>query len=229
MTRAVIFDFSGTLFRCEDAESWLRGTLAQVGAAATDAEVATYGALLRESGGQPGGNSAVPVPADLAEPWARRDLDPADHRAAFVGLTRQVDLPWPDLADALYDRHYQPEAWSPYPDTVAVLELLRDRGIPVAVLSNIAWDVRPVFARHGLDDLISAYVLSYQVGCKKPDPRIFQVACQRLGQDPADVLMVGDDLSSDAAATTIGCAFRAVDHLPVDARPRALLDAVSDE
>ena len=35
MTKAVIFDFSGTLFHCEDTESWLRGALGQAGIVAT--------------------------------------------------------------------------------------------------------------------------------------------------------------------------------------------------
>lgn len=108
-----------------------------------------------------------------------------------------------------------------------MLELLRDRTIPVAVLSNIAWDLRPVFAHHKLDHLVAAYVLSYEAGVKKPDSRIFEMTCDLLGHPPADVLMVGDDLSADGAATAIGCTFRAVEHLPVNERPRALLDAIA--
>ena len=193
----------------------------------SDAEVTAYSGRLRASGGQPGGYADFPVPTHLAELWDRRDLAEADHRAAYIALIKQVGLPWSGMSDALYDRHYAPEAWHPYPDTVPVLESLRSRSVPVVVLSNIAWDLRTVFQHYNLDHLVTDYVLSYQVGAKKPDPRIFRIACDRLGHAPADVLMVGDDLKADAGATAIGCAFHAVDHVPVDERPRALLDAVA--
>jgi len=104
MTKAVIFDFSGTLFHCEDTESWLRGALGRVRLEATDAEIAAYCPRLYASGGQPGSDADFPVPANLADMWAHRDLSPADHRTAYTALIEQVNLPWPGLADALYDR-----------------------------------------------------------------------------------------------------------------------------
>ena len=226
--KAVIFDFSGTLFRCEDTRSWLRGALAEAGIEAPDTEVDTYAERLAASGGQPGGHADFPVPGHLASLWARRDLTADDHRAAYTALIRLAGLPWPGLDDILYDRHRLPEAWLRYPDTLAVLELLAERGIPVAVLSNIGWDLRPVFGHHGMDHLVASYVLSFEAGLQKPDPRIFRLACDLLGEDPRDVLMVGDNLAADGAATGIGCSFRAVGHLPVSQRPRALLDTVSD-
>jgi FMN phosphatase YigB (HAD superfamily) len=224
--KAVIFDFSGTLFRCEDTGSWLRGALAEAGIEAADAEVDAYAERLRASGGQPGGHADFRVPEHLAPLWARRDLTAADHRAAYTALIRQAGLPWPELDGILYDRHCLPETWLPYPDTLAALEALAEREVPVAVLSNIAWDLRPVFEHHGVDHLVAGYVLSYEAGVQKPDPRIFRLACDLLGHDPYDVLMVGDNVVADGAATEIGCTFSAVDHLPVADRPRALLEAV---
>jgi len=230
MTKAVIFDFSGTLFHCEDTESWLRGALGQVGIDAADDEVAFYAARLHESGGQPGGRSGFQVPPQYASLWARRDLSMADHRAAYTALTARAGLPWPGLVDVLYERHYAPEGWQAYPDTVAVLEQLRERGIPVAVLSNTGWDVRNVFKHFKVDRLVSAWVLSCEVGVMKPDPRIFQIACDLLGlgDAPGEVLMVGDDPEADSGARAIGCAFRLVAHLPVRERPRELLDVCGD-
>ncbi|MBV9446284.1 MAG: HAD-IA family hydrolase [Streptosporangiaceae bacterium] len=224
--KAVIFDFSGTLFRCEDTRSWLRGALAEAGIDAPDAEITGYAERLRVSGGQPGGHADFAVPEHLTSLWRRRDLTAADHRAAYTALIRLAGLPWPGLDEILYDRHRLPQAWRRYPDTLAVLEVLAEHGIPVAVLSNIGWDLRPVFEYHGMAHLVASYVLSFEVGMQKPDPRIFRLACDLLGEDPRDVLMVGDNLVADGGATEIGCSFRAVGHLAVSERPRALLDAV---
>lgn len=226
MSNAVLFDFSGTLFHCESPESWLRASLRLAGIRATDAEVTTYAARLHASGGQPGGHSEFAVPAHLADLWARCDLSMEDHRAAYTALISESGLPWPGLADVLYERHYAPEAWDAYPDTVAVLRSLHARGVPVAVVSNIGWDLRAVFKHFDVDHLVAGYVLSYEVGAKKPDPHIFELACELVGHAPADVLMVGDNLAADGGASAIGCSFRLVSHAPVASRPRALLDAI---
>ena len=45
-------------------------------------------------------------------------------------------------------------------------------------MSNIGWDLRPVFRAHGLDAFVDAYVLSYEHGIQKPDGRLFRAACE---------------------------------------------------
>ena len=38
----------------------------------------------------------------------------------------------------------------------------------------------------------------------KPDPQIFRIAVERLGLDPAEVLMVGDTVEDDGGAAQVG-------------------------
>ncbi|MFB0614934.1 HAD family hydrolase [Streptomyces sp. AGS-58] len=220
---AVLFDFSGTLFRVEPAESWLRAVLAESGRVLPGPQLARTARALEAAGALPGGAPPVEVPADLADVWAARDRSAELHRAAYTGLSRRVPLPDPELHDALYERHMSPAAWSPYPDAAKVLRTLRERGTGVGIVSNIGWDPRPVFREHGLDTYVDAYVLSYEHGVQKPDPRLFSVACEALGADPRQVLMVGDNRVADGGATALGCRVHFVDHLPVAQRPDALL------
>ncbi|MEU6590650.1 HAD-IA family hydrolase [Streptomyces sp. NPDC046881] len=220
---AVLFDFSGTLFRIESAESWLRAVLAETGHSLPELELTRAARALEAAGGLPGGPEPVELPADLAGLWAVRDESAQLHRAVYTGLSRRVPLPDPGLYDALYDRHMAPAAWSPYPDAERVLRTLRERGIGVGVVSNIGWDLRPVFRAHGLDAYVDTYVLSYEHGVQKPDPRLFSVACETLGADPQQVVMVGDSRAADGGAAALGCRVHFVDHLPVDRRPDALL------
>ncbi|MEU0053229.1 HAD-IA family hydrolase [Streptomyces sp. NPDC006309] len=220
---AVLFDFSGTLFRVESAESWLRAVLAESGHVLPGPELARTARALEAAGALPGGAAPVEMPADLAEVWAARDKSAELHRAAYTGLSRRVPLPDPGLHDALYERHMSPAAWSPYPDAARVLRTLRERGTGIGVVSNIGWDPRPVFREHGLDAYVDAYVLSYEHGVQKPDPGLFSVACAALGADPRQVLMVGDNRMADGGATALGCRVHFVDHLPVAQRPDALL------
>ncbi|MFG3015049.1 HAD family hydrolase [Streptomyces cinerochromogenes] len=220
---AVLFDFSGTLFRVETTESWLRAALAETGHTLPEPELTRTARALEAAGALPGGASPLAVPTDLADLWAVRDQSAELHRAAYTGLSRRVPLPDPGLYDALYDRHMSPAAWTPYPDAARVLRTLRERGVGVAVVSNIGWDLRPVFRAHGLDPYVDAYVLSYEHGVQKPDPRLFSVACEALGTDPRQALMVGDSRPADGGATALGCRVHFVDHLPVTHRPDALL------
>ncbi|MFF9605581.1 HAD family hydrolase [Streptomyces sp. NPDC014684] len=220
---AVLFDFSGTLFRVESTESWLRAVLEEAGLALPGPELADAAAALEAAGALPGGADPVEVPEELAGLWAVRDKSAEQHRAAYTGLSRRVPLPGPELHDALYERHMSPAAWSPYQDAADVLRTLRERGIGVGVVSNIGWDLRPVFREHGLDAYVDAYVLSYEHGVQKPDPRLFSAACAELGADPREVLMVGDNRTADGGAAALGCRVHFVDHLPVAQRPDALL------
>ncbi|MFC8968108.1 HAD family hydrolase [Streptomyces sp. NPDC057094] len=221
--KGVLFDFSGTLFRIESAASWLRAALAEAGHELSEEELARTAAELESAGALPGGSRPTgPVPAHLDAVWAARDRSAAEHRAAFTGLSRLVSLPRPGLHDALYERHMAPAAWTPYADAADVLGTLRERGVAVGVVSNIGWDLRPVFHAHGLDPYVGAYALSYEHGIQKPDPRLFAVACSALGVAPEDTLMVGDDRRADGGAAALGCTVRFVDHLPVADRPDGL-------
>ena len=220
---AVLFDFSGTLFRVESTESWLRGTLAEARWDLPEAELLEAARALEVMGALPGGAPPSWLPEEVASVWGVRDTSEELHRAAYTGLSRQVPLPDDRLHDLLYDRHMTPAAWAPYPDAGDVLRTLRERGVGVAVVSNIGWDLRPVFRAHGLDPYIDAYVLSFEHGVQKPDRRLFTVACEALGADPRDVVMVGDSRRADGGAAALGCTVHFVDHLPAKDRPDALL------
>lgn len=220
--KGALFDFSGTLFRIESVRSWLAATLAAREVSVEPAAFERYVQELEATGALPGGPPPQRVPGSLAEAWASRDESAHRHREAYTGLARQVELPDPGLYDALYDRHRTPAAWRPYPDAAEVLASLRERGVAIGVVSNIGWDVRPVFRAHGLDAWVDAYVLSFEHGVQKPDARLFHTACTLLGQHPTDVVMVGDDRHADGGAAALGCEVRFVRHAPVDERPDGL-------
>ncbi|MEV6943201.1 HAD-IA family hydrolase [Streptomyces sp. NPDC051172] len=219
---AVLFDFSGTLFRIESTASWLRAVLDDADITLPEPELVQAANALEVAGALPGGANPAQLPEELAEVWRIRDQSAELHRAAYTGLSRQVELPDPGLHDALYDRHRTPAAWTPYPDAAEVLQALCERGIGIGVVSNIGWDLRPVFCEHGLDRYVDAYVLSYEHGIQKPDPRLFAVACEALEVDPRETLMVGDDRRADGGAAALGCRVHLVDHLPAAERPDGL-------
>ncbi|MEU8540700.1 HAD-IA family hydrolase [Streptomyces sp. NPDC048717] len=217
-----MFDFSGTLLRVESIAHWLDAGLAATGARLSGDAFAHTVERLTHHGALPGGPAPREVPARLERLWEERDLDAERHRAAYTGLIHASGVTDPELTDALYERHKTPEAWHPYPDAARTLAELSRAGVSVAVVSNIAWDLRPVFRVHGLDQWIDVFALSFEVGAQKPDPAIFRYACRELGLDPAETLMVGDDRRADGGAVALGARVHFVDPLPVDRRPHGL-------
>lgn len=205
--KAVLFDFSGTLASLEEGDHWFDGMGLDAARRAEVMDRMTH----------PTASSSHPA-------WPMRDLDAELHREAYLHVLRDVGLT-DEHAEALYRRCVDPHEWQVYPDTVAVLNGLRDRGIRTAVVSNIAWDVRQTLA--AADAHTDETVLSFEVAAAKPDPRIFEVALQRLNIDASEALMVGDSEVNDGAARDVGCSFVLVDPLPIAQRPHGLLDALA--
>jgi YjjG family noncanonical pyrimidine nucleotidase len=83
------------------------------------------------------------------------------------------------------------------------LTLVRElaKRFPLALITNgIASVQNKRFAASPITQYFQAVVISEEVGIAKPDPRIFTPALQKLSVDVADVLYVGDSVTSDMAA-----------------------------
>src|SRR5439155_933611 len=81
------------------------------------------------------------------------------HREAYVGLARTVPTDIDGLAEALYERLLVPQGWQVYEHTVATLAELRARDVPVVVVSNIGFDIRPITEALGFHKYVEAYAL----------------------------------------------------------------------
>ncbi|MFR9728512.1 HAD family hydrolase [Saccharopolyspora sp. MS10] len=221
--RAVFFDYSGTLFRLEQDESWLAG-LTDGGGDPLDLEAQTE--LLRRLTAPTG--QVVEFEPEFRDAWDQRDLDPGMHRKSNLEVLRLSGVSTREQAEALYGRLVDPLSWTPYPDTAAVLRGLRAAGVRIAVISNIAFDIRPAFEALGVSDLVDEYLMSYVEGVIKPDPKLFLRACERIGVAPEEALMIGDSEEADGGAAAVGCAVSIVEPVPTAERPDALLAAVAE-
>lgn len=216
---AVLFDFSGTLFRLEEDDSWFAGMELD---SEDNREIDKHlQAELMRRLTAPTGRSVTMTP-QTQQAWMNRDLAPHLHREAYLHVLRESGLAR-QHAEALYSHVIDPGSWTPYPDTATVLEDLRRRGVKTAVVSNIAFDLRPAFDGVGAVD---EFVLSFEVGAVKPDPAIFQTALDRLGVPAERALMVGDSAEADGGARALGCAFALVDPLPTHERRDGLVAAL---
>lgn len=90
-------------------------------------------------------------------------------RGLLAGLARHLDLDEP---------------------MIDLVREVRAAGVPVALVSNSLG--RDCYARVDLEELFDVTVISGQVGVRKPSRGIYRIACERLGVDPSECVLVDD-------------------------------------
>jgi HAD superfamily hydrolase (TIGR01493 family) len=131
------------------------------------------------------------------------DTSPALHRRSYQTWFAAAAID-DMLGEALYtaesDLSLNPFAT----DTGPTIAALKGAGLTVVVLSDIHVDIRPAFTAAGLAGHVDNFVLSFEHGVQKPDPRFFRIALAAAGAPADRVLMVGDRSSHDGAAVELG-------------------------
>jgi epoxide hydrolase-like predicted phosphatase len=108
----------------------------------------------------------------------------------------------------------------PRPLMLEAIDRIRSRGISVAALTN-NWAGEQDRTRE-LRDLFDAVVESSVVGLRKPDPRIYLFACERLAVEPAEAVFLDDIGRNLKTARELGMTTIKVD------QPQQALDELSD-
>jgi HAD superfamily hydrolase (TIGR01549 family) len=186
MLKAVLLDAGGTLIHPD--HGFLLELLAEEG---IEADEAGYRAARRKADGLVADMLRSDPPAD----------DTARIRAWFATILTSLGLPEDRLQSAagrIRERHEQARLWiRPEPGTLETLRDLRAAGLRLAVVSNADGRVDRFLSAAGLADELEFILDSGTVGIEKPDPRIFELALDRLGLEPHEVVYVGDSWEID--------------------------------
>jgi putative hydrolase of the HAD superfamily len=176
--RAVVFDLDGTLTpRTACVESFARIFASEFSAQLTPVPLAELTQLLIEID-QRGYNPRRGL--DLRDRIAWRDAPSA------AGIEEFWQRVFPDAVVAGGGLH-------------EVFRALDEAGLLVGVVTNggVGSQNRKIDGL-GVRDWVRALIVSEAVGCKKPDPRIFEIVCRELGGlAPADCWFVGDHPQND--------------------------------
>lgn len=85
----------------------------------------------------------------------------------------------------------------PFADTEPTLRLLRESGFSTHIVSGHV-DYLPILVRNlGWSGLFDTVTFTQEVGCQKPDPRVFRFALARAGVEPSESVFVGDSWTAD--------------------------------
>ena len=182
--RAVLLDLDGTLL----------DTAPELAAAAAD--------MLEELGLEPVTPGQVRNFIGKGVPHlVRRTLEaslgrPADDRRAGAGIES-------------FFFHYEKRngrTATAYPGVREGLTTLHATGFLLACVTNKpARFTEPLLQATGLAAFFSAVISGDNVAKKKPAPDPLLVACERLGIDPAEAIMIGDSSNDALAARAAGC------------------------
>ncbi len=101
------------------------------------------------------------------------------------------------------------ESWVPYPDAIPTLIATKKRGLMVGLVSNATELARRVLANLDMEKYFDFIVISDEVGVRKPDKRIFEIALEMAGTKAHRSLFLGDKPSIDIVGA-IGAGMKAI-------------------
>jgi HAD superfamily hydrolase (TIGR01549 family) len=122
------------------------------------------------------------------------------HRLLYLqAMLEELQLFSATLTNDLY-KHYWATflvAMQPLPGMKEILPLLAKR-YKIGIITNCTADIQYQKLEHlGIADCISHLITSEEIGCEKPDTKIFFAAFKKMQQRPEELCMIGDDLSAD--------------------------------
>ncbi|MBS1880412.1 MAG: HAD family phosphatase [Actinobacteria bacterium] len=102
-------------------------------------------------------------------------------------------------------RHALFDGLDPNPPMIELMRELRDRGLRMAMLTNNVREWEPLWrSMLPVDEIFEAVIDSGFVGCRKPEPRIYELTVERIGVPFERCLFVDDLEVNIAAAVELG-------------------------
>lgn len=188
---AVLFDFGGTL----DAPgvTWKERAWRLYRGAGVVADAAVFDPVFYQADDALVG--AVPSTLTLA----------ATVQRVFAGVSAGLGVADPRLTERLAGR-FVDDTRACLAASAAILKALAAR-YRLGIVSNFYGNLLAACEEAGIRGHFSAAIDSVDVGCVKPDPRIFRAALDALGAEPGDAVFVGDSPERDmAGARSLGMA-----------------------
>jgi putative hydrolase of the HAD superfamily len=87
----------------------------------------------------------------------------------------------------------------PVPGAIETISELRRRGLLIGLITVCSDDVPALWPETPFQGLFDAEVFSCSVGLRKPDPRIYLLACEQLRVEPGEAMFVGDGANDELA------------------------------
>lgn len=84
-----------------------------------------------------------------------------------------------------------------FDDALDVLRSIKDRGLTTGLISNVGQEIESICKELGLQPYLDFKITSFQTGCDKPRPEIFQAALDSAQIKPEESMYIGDQYDQD--------------------------------
>ena len=151
---------------------------------------------------------------------------PVDHTAAHLHRVTAARCPRSDISSALHQEFAAlvTGRTEPRPGVIALLDLLNEASIPLAVVSASPREIVDAVLESLGPDRFATSVAAGETARAKPAPDPYLAAARQLGVPPADCVAVEDSPVGLASAEAAGCRVLAIPSLvPIDPAPGRLI------
>jgi putative hydrolase of the HAD superfamily len=84
-----------------------------------------------------------------------------------------------------------------FDDSIPTLKLLKKQGFKLGLISNIDRKIDETYQSLGFLEFLDFSITSHEIGCDKPDPRIFMAALEKVNVTPDEAIYIGDQYNMD--------------------------------
>jgi len=141
----------------------------------------------------------------LTQYYNERESELIEHTTTQILRTTLADWDYPevpqDLLDSTIKAMYAVSQthWYPEEDAHEMLRTFQEQGYRLAIISNAADDndLQTLVDNANIRSFFELILSSAAVGIRKPNPRIFEIALEKMGVPNSRVAMVGDTLGAD--------------------------------
>jgi HAD superfamily hydrolase (TIGR01662 family) len=132
-----------------------------------------------------------------AELRAIESFAPNLYRSVVWSLTEGADLTAKSIYAHVEERGHERDLFELRPGIDATLRALKARGLKLGLAANQPMRAIVQLEQHGIGHYFLNQGISAVYGFRKPDPRLFLRACEDLGVEPSECIMVGDRIDND--------------------------------
>lgn len=148
-------------------------------------------------------NTFAFISADESFPefWSEFDRGTYTREEVTQLLSEEYNLSYEDASQQVQQLL---DLLQPIPETVAVIEELKERGIRCYVLSNMSKEFYAELLKFPVFEHFDGAVVSYQERVNKPDRRIYEIILSRYGLEPSETVFADDKIANTEAAAALG-------------------------
>jgi putative hydrolase of the HAD superfamily len=178
-----------------------RAVLFDIGGVVVESPFPAIAEFERNSGLPAGAVHRVLASRGESGSWARLERGELDLESFYPLFEEEAaSLGFRLSARALFEALHK--RMEPRPEMLHAIARIREQGLRTGAITNNWRDTSPHF--HPLREAFDLFLESARIGLRKPDPRIYELACRQLGVEYPETVFLDDIGANLKSARSLG-------------------------